>query len=99
MKIPVFLSAPTALNDMQELSRELIIEELVKLQFELRALGRSDYPADLPIREVYSLATHCAGGIILGFSQLKTDVGIWKKGTKSEKNSLIKSVFLHLGTI
>ena len=93
MKIPVFLSAPTSLNDQQERSREIIVQELSKLQFEPRALGRSDYPADLPIREVYSLASHCAGGIILGFSQFETNSGIWKKGTKIEKEQMEKLVF------
>lgn len=91
MKIPVFVSAPTTLNDEQEKSRDIIIDELKSLQFEARALGRSDYPTDLPIREIYSLATHCSGGIILGFSQFETDSGIWKKGTnlKSNQNGAI----------
>ena len=71
MKIPVFVSAPTDLNDEQEKSRKVIVSELDALQFEARALGRSDYPADLPIREIYSLATHCSGGVILGFSQFE----------------------------
>ena len=84
MKIPVFVSAPTDLNDEQEKSRKVIVSELDALQFEARALGRSDYPADLPIREIYSLATHCSGGVILGFSQFETDTGIWKKGTMVE---------------
>lgn len=84
MRIPVFLSAPTALNSAQEDSRSLIVQEINKLQFEPRALGRSDYPADLPIREVFSLASHCAGGIILGYSQFETNTGIWKRGTPSE---------------
>lgn len=84
MKIPVFVSAPTALNDEQEKSRDIIVDELGALQFEARALGRSDYPADLPIREIYSLAAHCSGGIILGFSQFETDTGTWKKGTSVE---------------
>ena len=91
MKIPVFVSAPTALNSEQEKSRDIIISELETLQFEARALGRSDYPADLPIREIYSLSAHCSGGIILGFSQFETDTGTWKKGTSSEskQNKLI----------
>jgi hypothetical protein len=93
MKIPVFLSAPTSLSDKQERSREIIVQELLKLQFEPRALGRSDYPADLPIREVYSLASHCAGGVILGFSQFETNSGIWKKGTEVEKEQTEKLVF------
>ena len=91
MKIPVFVSAPTALNSGQEKSRDIIISELDTLQCEARALGRSDYPADLPIREIYSLAAHCSGGIILGFSQFETDTGVWKKGTgvESKQNGIV----------
>ena len=87
MRIPVFVSAPTALNKEQNNSRKIILKQLKKLMLEPRALGRSDYPADLPLREVYQLATHCAGGIILGFSQFETKKGIWKKGTKDQKKS------------
>jgi hypothetical protein len=86
LKIPVFVSAPIALNDEQEKSRAIISDQLNALQFEARALGRSDYPADLPIREIYSLAAHCSGGIILGFSQFETCTGIGKKGTSVEFN-------------
>lgn len=93
MKIPVFVSAPTSLNPEQESSRDLIIDELNILQFEPRALGRSDYPADLPIREIYSLASHCAGGIILGFSQFETSSGTWKKGTSSETSQNTRVAF------
>ena len=93
MKIPVFVSAPTDLNSEQEKSRDIITSELEVLQFEARALGRSDYPADLPIREIYSLSTHCSGGIILGFSQFETDTGIWKKGTNSESKQSKKVAF------
>ena len=85
MKIPVFVSGPTSLNDVQERSRERIVRELARLQLEPRALGRSDYPAEFPLREVYVLAKHCSGGIILGFQQLIATAGVWKKGTKEER--------------
>lgn len=93
MNIPVFVSAPTDLNREQEKSRDIITSELEVLQFEARALGRSDYPADIPIKEIYSLSAHCSGGIILGFSQFETDTGIWKKGTDSESKQSKKVVF------
>ena len=85
MKIPVFVSAPTDVNPIQEKSRQLIINQLNALQLEPRALGRGDYPAELPLREVYNIARHCAGGIVLGFIQFETGAGIWKKGTPTEK--------------
>lgn len=81
MKVPVFVSCPTDLSPDQEKSREIILNEMENLQLEPRALGRSDYPTDYPLREVLVIAQHCSGGIILGFSQFETDSGIWKKGT------------------
>jgi hypothetical protein len=36
---------------------------------EARSLGQSDYPTRLPLREVVTIAKHCAGGLILGFEQ------------------------------
>jgi hypothetical protein len=85
MRIPVFVSGPTKLNKEQEASRNRVVRELARLQLEPRALGRSDYPAEFPLREVYVIARHCSGGIILGFQQLTVTAGIWKKGTKEQK--------------
>jgi hypothetical protein len=85
MRIPVFVSAPTKLNDRQNRSRDRIVRELGRLQLEPRALGRSDYPSDCPLREVYVIAKHCSGGIILGFRQCSATAGVWKQGTKEER--------------
>ena len=90
MKIPVFVSCPTALNREQNASRRIITRELDELMFEPRALGRSDYPTDLPLREVYVVATHCSGGVILGFEQFFCTSVIQKRGTKEQKK--IKSM-------
>lgn len=87
MKIPVFLSSPSNLNDDQQKSQDLISSELEILQFEPRSLGKTDYPTDFPLREVLSIAKHCSGGIILGFSQFETDSGIWKKGIKGKEKT------------
>jgi len=85
MKIPVFVSSPTKLNPDQEKSRNVIISILDELQLEPRALGRSDYPKDVPLKEVYVIAKHCHGGIILGYEQFHATAGKWKKGTTEEK--------------
>lgn len=85
MRIPVFVSCPTTLNSEQESAREAISKEFELLCLEPRALGRSDYPVDLPLREVYVLATHCAGGVILGFEQFCAQEGLFKRGTPEEK--------------
>lgn len=85
MKIPIFVSCPTILNPNQEKARNVILKQLKDLQFEPRAIGREDYPTELPLREVISISRHCSGGVILGFSQFETQNGIWKKGTIEEK--------------
>ncbi|NOU16017.1 MAG: hypothetical protein HOO91_00465 [Bacteroidales bacterium] len=87
-KIPVFVSCPTTLSKEQEEKRDLIIKFLKELQLEDRALGRSDYPADYPLKEVYFIAKHCAGGIILGFEQICVQKGIRKRNTEEEKEIL-----------
>lgn len=80
MKIPVFVSCPTALNPAQEGARSVLIQFLDEFNLEPRALGRSDYPAELPLREVLLIARHCAGGLILGFEQFQATSGTWKRG-------------------
>lgn len=85
MRIPVFVSSPTQLNSQQEKSRKVVLGILDDLQLEPRALGRSDYPKDVPLKEVFAIAKHCHGGVILGFEQLRATGGVWKPGTKEEK--------------
>jgi hypothetical protein len=85
MKIPIFVSCPTALSDQQEASRRLILRELEHSGLDPRALGRSDYPTELPLHEVLTVARHCAGGVILGFSQCRADSGAWKEGTTEQE--------------
>ena len=80
MRIPVFVSCPTDLNTAQNASRSLILNELKNFSLEPRALGRSDYPTEYPLREVLVIAKHCSGGIILGFEQFYSANGVWKRG-------------------
>lgn len=73
MKIPVFVSSPTRLTTEQEEVRSLLLSLLNSNGLEPRALGRSDYPIHAPLREVLSIARHCAGALILGFTQHESD--------------------------
>jgi hypothetical protein len=84
MKIPVFVSAPTSLSVSQEASRTVIVKLLSDNGLESRALGQSDYPTELPLREVLTIARRCSGGIILGFEQIRAETGIKKPGTSKE---------------
>ena len=86
MKIPVFLSSPTQLSTDQNRSRNVVLNILEDLQLEPRALGRTDYPKDFPLKEVYVIAKHCHGGVILGFEQFLATGGIWKRDTNEEEN-------------
>lgn len=85
MKVPVFVSCPTSLSDAQEAARKVILRELDRTDLEPRALGRTDYPVELPLREVFVLAKHCSGGVILGFEQFQAQSGISKRGTPDER--------------
>jgi hypothetical protein len=84
MKIPVFVSCPTSLSKDQEANRGIVCDMLASLNLEPRALGRTDYPANFPLREVLVIARHCAGGVILGFNQFTATAGTWKPRTKDE---------------
>jgi hypothetical protein len=84
MDIPVFVSCPTSLNEDQQASRAVILRQLRRFNLEPRALGRSDYPTELPLREVMLVARHCSGGLILGFEQYRSLSGIRKPGTLEE---------------
>lgn len=84
-RIPVFISCPTTLNKRQNDLRKFIISSLEDLNIESRALGRSDYPKDYPLKEVAIIAKRCSGGIILGFEQIRVSEGKIKAGTNAEK--------------
>ena len=85
MRIPVFVSCPTALSPGQASSRRVVTALLERYKLEARALGRSDYPKDFPLKEVLILAKHCHGGVILGFEQLQVVQGTLKRGTSEER--------------
>ena len=87
LRIPVFVSAPSPdnLSPEQEESAEIIFKLMSKYKLEWRALGRSDYPNDLPLKEVLRMVKHCSGGIILGFEQFKAARGEFKPGSANAK--------------
>ncbi len=87
MRIPVFVSCPTQLNANQEKCRNILLSIFDDLQLEPRALGRSDYPKDVPLKEVLVIARHCHGGVILGFEQFFSTSGLWKRGSKEERKA------------
>lgn len=86
MHIPVFVSAPSPdnLSPDQEASRQIIHRLMKRYRLDWRALGRSDYPVDSPLREVARMVRHCSGGIILGFTQFRADTGSAKPGSVKE---------------
>ena len=103
-RIPVFVSAPTQLNPKQAQSYEQIIGLLKRENLETRALGRSDYPTEYPLKEVYMIARRCAGGVVLGYSQmiapkLQIKPGVRIKGQKQpnvQKNVKFPTPWNHL---
>ena len=63
------------------MAQQLVLGELGHNGIEARTLGRTDYPTSFPLREVLTLAKHCSGGVILGFSQFEATAGTSKTGT------------------
>lgn len=84
IKIPVFVSCPSDLSPRQEESAKIIHQLLKKYKLEWRALGRNEYPDQLPLREVLRMIKHCSGGIILGFEQFEAPSGVFKRDTAKE---------------
>ncbi len=84
IKIPVFVSCPSTLSPKQLESAKLIQRVLRKHHLEWRALGRNEYPDELPLREVLRMVKHCSGGVILGFEQFRAPSGVFKRGSKKQ---------------
>lgn len=82
--IPVFVSCPSKLNSEQEKINDWFDKTLKSLHLERRAIGRTDPAVKNPLTEVLALASHCAGGMILGFKQTKVIDSIVKEGTNEE---------------
>lgn len=79
--IPVFVSAATALSPRQRESYDFIVQLLSDENLESRALGRSDFGVDFPLKEVYAIARHCSGGVILGYTQTHAETVTLKPDT------------------
>lgn len=82
-RIPVFVSVPTALSPEQKESYGFLLELLENEGLENRTLGQTDFGLDCPLNEVYSIARHCSGGMILGYEQLHAATAESKRGTSS----------------
>src|SRR5579864_153630 len=93
MLIPVFGSSPTLLSPEQDLARRLILGELNGVGLEWRSIGQTDYPSSFPLREVLTLAKHCAGGVVLGFTQFESRDGVSKRGTIDQKKVKARLAF------
>lgn len=83
MRIPVFVSSPSPenLSPSQAESAEIIHKLVRRYKLEWRALGRSDYPNETPLKEVLRMVRHCSGGIILGFEQFRAPAGVFRAGS------------------
>lgn len=86
--IPVFVSCPTKLNAEQTQKKDVIYKLLSKYHLVPITLGQGSFPNECPLKEVYILAKHCAGGLILGFEQIFISEGILKRGIEGESKPL-----------
>jgi hypothetical protein len=86
LKLPVFVSTPSALNPLQDQIFDFLTQALDQERLQPRTLGRSDYPKSDPITEAYYIARACYGGLIVGFAQLEFEQGVVKRGTPREQS-------------
>jgi hypothetical protein len=88
LRIPVFVSCPSALRPDQESSARMILEQLRLNRLQWRALGQPDYPRKLPLQEVIGMIKHCSGGVILGFEQYEGKGVKYRRGVKGKEKTL-----------
>ncbi len=69
--IPVFASVPSKLNTRQDASKAYVYDQLRRFGLQPRTVGATDRGLRNPLHEVRTLARHCAGGIILGYRQIR----------------------------
>lgn len=89
VRIPVFASVPSKLDDQQSAAKMYIYTRLSALGLDPRTVGGPDPGILNPLHEVRTLARHCAGGIILGFSQITADVAKGRARQESEDGSIV----------
>jgi len=85
LRIPIFVSCPSALRPDQERSARIILDHVEKNKLQWRALGQPDYSRKLPLTEVIGMIRHCSGGIILGFEQYQANSVIYRRGVKGKE--------------
>lgn len=87
MSIPVFFSCPSSLSPDQLAFKNWLLERFGELGLEARTVGQtmSDYPVELPLREVRVLGRHCSGAVILGAEQFRTTGAVLKPGSEHER--------------
>ena len=88
LRIPIFVSCPSALRPTQEKSAQIIFDQLEKNKLQWRALGQPDYPRKLPLHEVIGMIKHCSGGIVLGFEQFEAKDVRYRRGVKGHSRKL-----------
>lgn len=89
-RIPVFVSCPTKMSIEQSAVRDYMTDLLTSEGLEPRTLGGSDFGIEFPLKEVYSIARHCSGGVILGFEQMFAEAVTIKPGTSQQE--MVKDV-------
>jgi hypothetical protein len=88
LRIPVFVSCPSALRPDQERSAQIILDHLEKNKLQWRALGQPDYSRKLPLVEVIGMINHCSGGIVLGFEQFHAKDVTFRRGVKGHETAI-----------
>jgi hypothetical protein len=87
MRLQVFVSTPSKLSPEQDDVRSSILDILDDEGFAPRTLGASDTSGGtLPLAQVCVIASHCVGGVILGFEQMHVTAGTLKRRARNDRN-------------
>jgi hypothetical protein len=84
MRMQVFVSSPTKLSPEQDDVRSALLNILDGEGLAPRTLGRSDPSSTLPLAQVCVIASHCVGGLILGFEQMYVTAGTLKRRARDD---------------
>lgn len=86
MRLQVFVSSPTKLSPEQDDVRSGILDILDGEGLSPRTLGVTDTSGGgLPLAHVCLIASHCAGGVILGFEQMHVTAGTLKRRARNDR--------------
>ena len=99
MRIPIFLSISQPINEYQNYFLKKLQAKLIKLDFDPRTIGVTDYDMETPLAGIRRLLLETNGMITIAFKRINIESGVSKPGTEKEKkicNKWLSSSFCQI---